>query len=146
MKRTVFVVGALAVVVAVVCVVLLGGGKKVKQTPPSSYAFDSLYEDRRGETEAGDYAVAHVEHYEEANYHPLEASPGNNSTHCVPEPPPPSARRLVCHGKIVSDLLYAHAKVTRTYLWKATVQVDPGSGALAVHSLVVHQLRPVVVP
>jgi hypothetical protein len=129
MKRA----AALAVVVAaVVLVLVLSGSDHAVRTPARSYAFDSLYEDREGETSAYDAVVARVEHDEETRYRPLQSVPGHNVTRCSAQPPPPSAHRLTCNGTIETHMLYPHYKVILTYRWRAIVELDPNSGARTV--------------
>jgi hypothetical protein len=145
MKRLAKLIVPIALALLAVAAILLIGRSSHNAAPPTAYAFDSLYEVRRGESTVNEDIIAAQEHVE-SRYHPLEASAGPTSTKCIAGPPPPVAHRLVCTVVDEEHLLYKHAKVTLTFRWHPTVKIDPATGALQVRIGRPSEGRSVTVP
>lgn len=104
-------------------IILTAGGGRHKPAAQTDFAFDSLYEDRRGESYANELVLARQMRLEN-KYEPLVSEPGKQSAQCIASPPPPITHRLVCSFVNEARELYPHHKAARTYYWKATVDVD----------------------
>jgi hypothetical protein len=121
---------ALAVVLAVV--VYIGTRHNAHIRAPTSFAFNSLYEVRRGESYVNELLLAkQLEAFEHRGGH-LGGQSGVKTSRCRPTPPPPTTDRLAC--SVVTEETFVHPTVTVTHLyrWNAAVRVDPKTGALSV--------------
>jgi hypothetical protein len=117
-----------AVAGAASAVLLLIPGNGKRATPASSYAFDSLYQTREAESGLGQRVLQ-----EEKTAGRLKGS-GEvrlRRTHCVVDPPPPAAQRMLCSLTTLTKEVRREITLTRYYQRKATISIDPASGALS---------------
>jgi hypothetical protein len=129
-RRAVVFLVALAVILAALLFALANRGEQRK--PTITYAFDSLYEDRRAESYV-DEAILLRQEKIERRYTPLESEPGRQSTDCVLDPLPPLiAHKLLCTVMSETRELYSKFKVTRVYRWEATTEVNSRTGELSI--------------
>lgn len=142
-RRSAVLLLASTIVLGVVIFALVTRGGQPKTV--TSYGFDSPYEVRRAE----DYVhevVLRKQEKDESGYTPLESGPGRQSTHCVLDPPPPTADQLVCSVINETRELYSKSKVTRLYRWKATVHINPQTSALLLEVHGPNTSRPTISP
>jgi hypothetical protein len=126
-KKRLVALGVIAIAVATTAVLLLTSGKAKRATPASSYAFDSLYQTREAESRLGERVLQ-----EEKDGERLRGS-GEvrlQRTHCVVDPPPPAAQRMLCSLTTLTKEVRREITLTRYYRRKATISIDPASGAL----------------
>jgi hypothetical protein len=107
---------------------------------PNSFAFDSLYEVRRGESVVTEEIVKREMNVEaagegeenEAEQPKLESKVLVKSERCSVSPPPPAATRLLCRVLVSIEELHSTSKASHVNGWSAVVHLNPHNGALAV--------------
>jgi hypothetical protein len=123
---------ALALAAVLAAILYIGTRHNARTKAPTSFVFNSLYEVRRGESYVNELLLAkQLQTFEHRGGH-LGGQSGLKTSRCLPTPPPPTTDRLVCN--VVTQETFVHSTVTVTHLyrWRATVRVDPTTGALAV--------------
>jgi hypothetical protein len=110
----------------------------------TSFAFDSRYEDERGEEIARSEVMAREEKAqakqeadetpEEEEHHGLGGEDGIKSATCRVIPPPPDATRMVCKLSVENEEKYERSPTTREVIvWTAEVLLNPRTGELTAH-------------
>jgi hypothetical protein len=118
---------------------LLGVFAEPKPATPSSYAFDSLYEVRRGESLASERIldrelVSGSGHEgEEEDHADLGGKTEIKSEQCTVSPPPPEATRMLCRVLVAVEELHRTTKSSHVNGWEAVVTLNAHNGALTLH-------------
>jgi hypothetical protein len=112
---------------ATAAVLLLSSGRGKRAQRVSAYAFDSRYQVNDAESRLNERVLK-----QEMDAERLKGGGqfGLRRTHCVVDPPPPSAQRMLCSIVTVTKEVRKDITVTRYYRRKAAISLDPSSGAL----------------
>lgn len=149
-KRDRLIAGSAVLVVAGVVVGVLALLGVFSAAPPpkvfqqTSFAFDSRYEDERGEEIARNEVMAREEKAqakqeadetpEEEEHHGIGGEDGVNSEKCVVTPPPPDATRMICRVSVENEEKYERSPTTREVIvWHAEVLLNLHTGELTAH-------------
>jgi hypothetical protein len=142
-KKRLVALGVIAIAVATTAVLLLSSGKAKHTTRAGAYAFDSPYQVRDAESRLDERVLQ-----EETDAERLKGSGefGLKQTHCVVDPPPPAAQRMLCSLTTVTKEVRREITLKRYYLHKATISIDPQSGALSFKITSMRPGRSIVTP
>jgi hypothetical protein len=127
-KRRLIALGLIAIAAATTAVLQLvtsGGEQRARRI--SAYAFDSRYQVNDAESRLNERVLQ-----KEMDAERLKGGGefGVRRTHCVVDPPPPAAQRMLCSLTTVTKEVRREITLTRYYRRKATISIDPASGAL----------------
>jgi Tfp pilus assembly protein PilX len=139
------VIGALSLLVlaGVTIVVLLISSDGQKRVPVSAYAFDSRYQVREAESRL-DERVLDVE---TANDRPKDGGEVRlRATRCTIDPPPPAAHRMTCSITTAVKDVGSNLTITRYNERRASIAIEPSTGALKLSITAPKSGREIVTP
>jgi hypothetical protein len=144
--RRKLVLGALSLLVlagatAAVLLLISSGGQE--HVPVSAYAFDSHYQVREAESRL-DERVLDLE--TESNRLRGGGEVRLRPTRCAVDPPPPAAHRLICSVTTAVKEVRSKVTVVRYYTHRASIAIDPSTGALKLNIAAPRRGREIVTP
>ena len=140
------VIGALSLLVLVgattVALLLISSGGQ-ERVPVSAYAFDSRYQVREAESRVNE-RVLDVETASDRLKDGGEVR--LRATRCTINPPPPAAHRLTCSITTAVKDVRSNLTVTRYNERRASIAIEPSTGALKLSVTAPKRGREIVTP
>jgi hypothetical protein len=144
--RRKLVIGALSLLVlagATATVLLLISSGDQEHVPVSAYAFDSRYQVREAESRL-DERVLDVETASDRLKGGGEIR--LRATRCTVDPPPPAAHQMTCSITTAVKDVRSNVTVTRYNERRASIAIDPSTGALKLSITAPRRGREIVTP